>query len=258
MECGPYSTDLGDFHKPGASTKELETTAIDNIKKNAEAGKIDSLDNLKKAAVYLVGGTEDTTVPMLAVQAVDDVYSNFDVEKMEFLKKPIQHDAKGADPIGGIKYLYTQLGYAPSGFQPSKDDPWDFGELIKFDQKEFVPEGWTWEESTFSDFGYAYVPKSCNVKRQCNVHFVFHGCNGSPPLHLGYNEFAAANDIIMVYPDSKCWGYSGTLDDDKAFTYDGMMPTAVMKMVNRVTTPNDPDDKNLADFVASTLASFLQ
>ena len=53
---------------------------------------------------------------------------------------------------------------------------------------------------------------------------------------MGYNEFAATNDIIMVYPDSKCWGYSGTVTDDKAFTRDGMMPKTIMSMVDRVTS----------------------
>ena len=103
--------------------------------------------------MYLVGGTEDTTVPMLAVEAVSDVYKHYGTEKMEFLKKPIKHDTEGSDPIGGLKYLYTQLGYAPSGFQPSSKEPWNLGRLSKFDQKEFVPEGWTWEDSTFRDYG---------------------------------------------------------------------------------------------------------
>ena len=40
----------------------------------------------------------------------------------------------------------------------------------------------------------------------------------------------------MVYPDSECWGYSRTLDDEKAFTHDGMMPKTIMSMVERVTS----------------------
>jgi len=90
---------------------------------------------------------------------------------------------------------------------------------------------------------------------------VFHGCGASAkPFteNFGYNEFAATNDIIMVYPDSKCWGYNNTLEDDKAFTKAGMMPTAIMNMVTRVTTDN-PDDEaaELAELIAAAFAEFL-
>ena len=67
MECGPYSTSRHDFFKPGVTSKELETTAISNMEKYAKTGDIDPLENLKKVATYIVGGTEDTIVPMVAV-----------------------------------------------------------------------------------------------------------------------------------------------------------------------------------------------
>ena len=87
---------------------------------------------------------------------------------------------------------------------------------------------------------------------------MFHGCGGDAfgSTHLGYNEFAATNDMIVVYPDSKCWGYSDTLTDDKAFTKDGMMPKTIMSMVERVTS-TDSEKQRLSDSIASTLASFL-
>ena len=119
-------------------------------------------------------------------------------------------------------------------------------------------EGWSFDETTLKDFGYVYVPDTCKAK-QCNVHFVFHGCRGDAfgSTHLGYNEFAATNDMIIVYPDSECWGYSDTLADDKAFTKEGMMPKTIMSMVERVTSTGS-EMQGLADSIASTLASFLQ
>lgn len=67
MECGPYSTDFGDFHAPGASTESLDDTAFANIEKNEADGGIDSTENLKDVAAYIVGGTEDESVYLFAV-----------------------------------------------------------------------------------------------------------------------------------------------------------------------------------------------
>ena len=178
MECGPYSMRNPDFHKPGASTKELETAAINTIEKYANTGAIDPLENLKDVAVYLVGGKEDPIVPMLAVDAINDVYKHFGTDKIEFLKKHIDHNMRNSDPIAGLKYIYSQLGYYPSGFQPSSEDPYSIGELKTFDQKEFVPEGWSFDDSSFYDSGYYYLPDSCKTGKACNVHFVFHWAGG--------------------------------------------------------------------------------
>lgn len=118
----------------------------------------------------------------------------------------------------------------------------DHGTLTEFNQAEFIPLGWTYEESTFRDFGLIYVPFDCeSADSNCNVIFVFHGCGGNAQsmLSLGFNDYAATNKMIIVYPDSDCWGYSGTLDDKLAYTYQGMMPTAVLGMMNRVTGDNN-------------------
>lgn len=57
MECGPYSTDFGDFHAPGATTESLENTAFENIDANSAAHLIDDPQNLKDVAARIVGGT---------------------------------------------------------------------------------------------------------------------------------------------------------------------------------------------------------
>lgn len=90
------------------------------------------------------------------------------------------------------------------------EDPAE-GTFTSFDQKEFFPqiadEMWNAGRSDFSgrSKGYLYVPKDCE-SIMCKLHFVFHGCGGSPmSLAKKYNELAALNNIIMVYPDTKCW-----------------------------------------------------
>ena len=67
MECGPYSLNLPDFEEKGATTEDLVDRSLQTLNANAADELVDSLDNLKEAAIYLVGGTEDTIVPMVAV-----------------------------------------------------------------------------------------------------------------------------------------------------------------------------------------------
>ena len=116
MQCGPYSTTLGDCHKPGASAESLDEIAYSRIDKFSKSGDIDPLDDFKKVAAYIVGGTKDPTVPLFAVEAINDLFNKYGVEKHEFLKKPIKHDTAGSKPIDGLKYIYDQLGYYPTGF----------------------------------------------------------------------------------------------------------------------------------------------
>ena len=89
---------------------------------------------------------------------------------------------------------------------------------------------------------------------------MFHGCYGTATdfaHNYGYNEFAASNDIIMVYPDSVCWS-TMEKEDGKDFTKTGKLPMAIMNMVERVTT-DDHDDEvaELADFIVEAITDFL-
>ena len=63
----------------------------------------------------------------------------------------------------------------------------------------------------------------------------------------------------MVFPDSNCWGYNDTVDDDKAFTHDGMMPKTIMSMVKRVTTAEAKRGIEIPKFMlARPFNNFLQ
>ena len=67
MQCGPYGTDLPDFHAAGASTASLRATA--NSAAAAEISKIDPTSNLALRAAYIIKGTNDTTVAPFVVDA---------------------------------------------------------------------------------------------------------------------------------------------------------------------------------------------
>eukprot|EP01080_Neovahlkampfia_damariscottae_P007609 gene7609-11932_t len=97
-----------------------------------------------------------------------------------------------------------------------------------------------------------YVPTECkDGTKQCRLHIVFHGClqnydkiGDVYAKHTGYNEWAEANNIIILYPQTKAsyspmnpngcwdwWAYSGS----NAYHKKGAQMEAVKKMIDRIT-----------------------
>jgi len=103
------------------------------------------------------------------------------------------------------------------------------GEIVTFDQSPFVDEPYTLLMAALNDVGFLYVPDSCQNSSgpACGVHVAFHGCEQTVwdigerfPLETGYNRWAAANNLIVLYPQARrtslnpkgCWdwwGYTG-------------------------------------------------
>ena len=75
--------------------------------------------------------------------------------------------------------------------------------------------------------GYAYVPIACE-KKKCDLHVAFHGCGQDTTSigfkfieFTGYNQYAEANDVVILYPQIKpnkeentngCWDFYGYSD----------------------------------------------
>jgi poly(3-hydroxybutyrate) depolymerase len=99
--------------------------------------------------------------------------------------------------------------------------------LYKFDQTEFYKGSAT----SLNTFGYIYIPTACaDGSAACRLHLSFHGClqdygniQDTWAVHAGYNDWAEANNIIVVYPyatdnrslgnPNACWdwwGYTGS------------------------------------------------
>ena len=99
-------------------------------------------------------------------------------------------------------------------------------QLRQFDQERYAAPGAT----SLEPFGYVYVPRRCEQGATCRVHVAFHGCRQSSSFvgqafvkDAGYNEWAEANDIVVLYPQAAksllmplnpqgCWdwwGYTG-------------------------------------------------
>jgi len=147
---------------------------------------------------------------------------------------------------------------------------WDRRSLITFDQTEFFPEGTGRGENgdgsiSMNDIGHVYVPNSCRQGATCRLHVALHGCeqyqekierecvrdaNCEPLLFFeaaGYNRWAEANDIIVLYPQTTvwdgpsvtrtnpkgCWDWWGYSGKDYA-TKNGKQIRAIRSMIDRL------------------------
>jgi hypothetical protein len=84
--------------------------------------------------------------------------------------------------------------------------------LKKFFQYEFL-DTLIWENHGMDEFGYLYYPHQCtDGSRNCKVHMYLHGCGQTvDSLYMswkeifngGYLEYAAANDLILLMPQTQ-------------------------------------------------------
>jgi poly(3-hydroxybutyrate) depolymerase len=211
----------------------------------AALGQIDPVAPLKSQKVYLFSGTEDKTVKRTVVDAVRDFFM---VAGAPATNVQYVHDVPA-----GHAFISVNFG-APCGTTAtpfvdecsvdgaSYDQPEAiltkiYGTLLPtaaslsasptpFDQTEFASP-----VAGMSKTGYVYVPASCaEAGAKCAVHIVFHGCQQGAGVvgdavygRLGYNEWADANGIIVLYPQVEpstmpdnpegCWdwwGYTGS------------------------------------------------
>ena len=56
---------------------------------------------------------------------------------------------------------------------------------------------------------YVYIPPRCQAGAKCKLHVAMHGCSMTAALigfdfvsHAGYNAWADANDIVILFPQS--------------------------------------------------------
>ena len=137
--------------------------------------------------------------------------------------------------------------------------------LQTFDQDEFVAGNATaWGMAREA---YAYVPADCAEGERCRVHVAFHGClqyagniGDAFYRHAGYNPWADANRIIVLYPEAHstfsnqnaCWDWWG-YDDPNYATKSGRQMAAVRGMLDRLAgvVPATPPSQLFAAHTAT-------
>jgi hypothetical protein len=146
-----------------------------------------------------------------------------------------------------LKHLYNQSGTMLPPVTPVDSN------VIEFNQTQFHPSIGNWTLTGMAKIGYAYVPKACfkhgrrlifgtekDSKGQinesgsggengattasCRLHVAYHGCLQNHAaigndfiLHAGYNGWAEANSMVILYPQTEknilnpkgCWDWWG-------------------------------------------------
>jgi poly(3-hydroxybutyrate) depolymerase len=203
----------------------------------AKSGAIDPTTNLANSRVYLFSGAKDSIVPPATTAALQTYYQNYLPAANIAYKKDIEAEhaivtddygaaclTKAAPFINNcnfdwagamLQHLYGALN-ARSKTALS-------GALTEFDQTPFVAG------HGMAATGWVYVPKSCESGSVCRVHVALHGCKQNATdvgqefvRNAGYNRWADANNIVVVYPQTgkgatnSCWDWWGYDDANYA------------------------------------------
>jgi len=240
------------------------------------SGDIDDPAQLADDRVWLFRGELDEVVPAAVTESLADLYRRLGVDDDALATGPVdpQRPANHGLPVESftgesrharrdcadhalpfviecgydaaellLRHLYSE------GFLPEPVDPHGAGSLHAFDQTEFFQPSQT---AGLSGVGYIYIPDACRTG-DCRLHVAFHGCRqnadaqGDERVHddfvrdAGYNRWAGANRIIVLYPQATeatgnpraCWdfwGYSG----DGWRTREGVQMRVTASMIERL------------------------
>ena len=237
------------------------------------AGKIDDPANWASTPIYLYAGEADSVVNADVVRKAAELYgADFTATAAGAAAKSgggvtlhVQPGAQHAfstdvagygNECGGLASPFINycdydgagavLNTIYSDLKP-RVDPID-SHIVSIDQAQYLEElGWKAADASMADTAYAYVPSGCSADASmCRIHVVYHGClsyfgavQDAIYVHTGYNNWAEANDILVLYPQTVakmpenwqgCWDWYGFLN--KQFdTKEGVQIQAVNAMV---------------------------
>jgi hypothetical protein len=245
------------------------------VARDAAAGKVDDAALLGRQKVWLLNGYNDGVVRKPVSDALAAFYDgaagaggrSANVYYKDDL--PAAH-AQVTDAFGqacgatGGEFMNRCPGYDAAGsllqfilgkLQPRVAEARLSGALLPFRQAEFHADV---ASIGLDDTGYVYVPASCAAGQPCRVHVAFHGClqnartiGADYAAHAGYNAWADANHLIVLYPQTiasgkvrnplarapynpnGCWDWWGYTGDAYA-RKDGAQIAAVGRMLERL------------------------
>ena len=228
-----------------------------------QSGRIDPKSGLCGDRVFLIAGGKDDTVPGNVTKATKELYewllstcnggalvkpSLSDVAILEMPHTmPVDGLVAGRNCVSGapyiadcdfaggehiLKFLYPAKAAAAQANRLASPD-----NLFRFNQYGII--GAFQPKWLMHQFGYIYVPESCQRGMTCSLHVAFHGCHqnenqinegsNNPSRNdlfakdAGYNQFAERNNLVVLYPQvdntsqigvnpAGCWdwwGYNG-------------------------------------------------
>jgi hypothetical protein len=215
--------------------------SLNEARRREREGKVDELKNLSNDRVYLLSGRADRTVLPVMTLRLRDFYQKLSVTKILVEDSlPVGHafptDSYGNPCEEPSKPPYiSNCGRDIAGEMLTHLIPSLKAKAQASDERIFTfpqAQGVDPQVISLAKTGYAYVPEACASKQNdCHLHVAFHGCRQTTEdigldfiYHSGYNEWAEANQIIVLYPQAvrnfllsnprgcwDWWGYTGPL-----------------------------------------------
>jgi hypothetical protein len=231
--------------------------SLDRARREEERGRIDPLRHLADDRVLFFSGTLDTFVPRPVVESAKAFYGELVApgHLRAIWDVPAPH-AMVADGAAGsctdlASPFINDCGFDLAGavlahlYGPLDPPQSPTGALLAFDQRLFTDPGTV---HGLGGWGYLYVPPACAAGEPCRLHVALHGClqHGSAvgdafARHAGYNRWADANRIAVLYPQAAagwqnpagCWDWWGFTGPGYA-TKNGPQIAAIRAMIDRL------------------------
>ena len=133
-------------------------------------------------------------------------------------KKEICEDADDVDLAGAIlKQIYGEEALKAGRVTVQENEVQAFNQRQIFGALSPTPYTALQLASMAKD-GYVFIPEACKQGSECKLHVAFHGCRqgGQTDVrtghsgnllskYAGYNEWAKANNIVVLYPQVRAW-----------------------------------------------------
>ncbi len=257
---GPYRCAAGNIQKAlGAciSGGDIdEPGLLEYARTAADAGQIDSLENLAHDPVWLFHAANDAVVSAEMTQAAASFYSHFTaadsivvvsdvaaVHGMPTLETGVACDTMAAPFLNACDYdaagelLRALYGELQGRVAAS-------GQLVPVT----LPDA---ASASMLEEALLYVPTACGTGASCGLHVALHGCNQSVEKvgdafarGAGYNEWAESNNLLVLYPQvasSKlmpmnplgCWDWWGYTSEDYA-NQNGAQVRAIKSLLDKL------------------------
>jgi len=240
-DCPAGKTLMQDHCKIHPEWSSNVSSLIMYTNKQAAAETIDALGNLLQRRIFLYRGKSDQVFPEAAVKATADFFSELLPEGAVSFDDRIDspHLLPGINPhlcwweewpgpdnctYDGARHALEWI-YGKQALSNGRDnDTENLAQwLIPFNQTNYFPlDG---RDPLLDDEGLIFVPPSCNSYAErvpCKLHVFLHGCDVELTYPVfskygGFNEWAALNRIIVLYPKMST---NGNTQEQKRGCYD--------------------------------------
>lgn len=214
-----------------------------------------SSPNVKGDMVFFYYSEIDPIVPMSVTSQLYNLYgSSIPLENIQYVNTirsghgmitDRYGESCGSSSVNGINNCGFDLaGEILVGLYGSLRPPVESKKesIVMFDQSQFCDK----YEKNMCTFGAVYVPENCRNGSNCKLHIALQGCfraeeqlqNDAFINYSGFNEWAEANNIIVLYPQvinssyaiTGCWDWWKNDDVQKS-----VHSTIISKMINIIS-----------------------